>query len=315
MAQALHALITFDCPPEVLEPLRALGVHIERSPPQDSEAQMCRAIANKHALLCHPFAPVTRAVIAAAPYLRVVSTAAVGYDNIDLAELRERGIALGHTPGLVVEATADVAYALILGVMRRMFSGDRYARAGGWLASPDALGHDLAGKVLGILGMGAIGMAVARRARASGMSIAYANRRPRSDAPEASYLSLDALLAAADCLCILAPLSPQTYRLVDAAALAKMKPGAYLVNAARGAIVDTHALYDALASGRLAGAAVDVIDPEPIGPGHPLLSLATFSLTPHIGTSTVETRLAMTRLCVANAAAALRGEPMPAAVT
>jgi len=314
MLQSLRALITWDCSPALLEPLRALDVAVEHIPHQDDEAELCRAIADKHALLCHPFARVTRAVIDAAPQLRVVSTVAVGYDNIDLAPLRERNIPLGHTPGVVVESTADVTYGLILGVMRRLFSGDRYVRANAWPGGMDALGNDLAGKLLGIVGMGAIGMSVARRARASGMRIAYTNRNPRADAGDAAFLPLGELLANADCLCVLAPLSVETYRLVDAAALAKMKRGAYLVNAARGAIVDTGALYDALASGHLAGAAVDVLDPEPIGADHPLLSLPTFTITPHVGTGTVETRRAMASLCVANAAAGLRGEPLVAQV-
>ena len=314
MSDSSRALITWDCPPQLLEPLEALGVTVERAPRQDLEAEMLHAIADKVALLCHPFAPVTQAVIDAAPLLRVVSTVAVGYDNIDLAALRQRGIPLGHTPGVVVEATADVTFGLILGVMRRMFSGDRFVRAGKWTGGMDVLGTDLAGKTLGILGMGAIGMSVARRARASNMKIAYFNRNRRDDAPDATYCTLDELLATADCLCILAPLSPQTHRIVDAAAIAKMKRGAYLVNAARGGLVDTQALYDALESGRLAGAAVDVLDPEPIDADHPLLTLPTFSITPHIGTGSIETRMAMARMCVANAVAGLRGEPLLAAV-
>ncbi len=310
MPDHLRALITWDCPPSLLNPLREIGVTVEHTPRQDLEADLLRKIADKAALLCHPFSPISRAVIEAAPHLRVVSTVAVGYNNIDLAVLRERGIPLGHTPGVVVEATADITYGLILAVMRRMISGDRYVRAGSWLGGMDALGNDLAGKTLGIFGMGAIGMSVARRARASNMQIAYTNRNPRSDAGDARFCTFDELLATADCLCILAPLSPQTHRIVDAAALAKMKRGAYLVNAARGGLVDTQALYDALASGHLAGAAVDVLDPEPIGADHPLLGLPTFSITPHIGTGSIETRTSMQRLCIANAVAGLLGEPL-----
>lgn len=314
MPDLTRALITWDCPPPLLEPLEALGVTVEHTSRQDSETEMRAALGDKVALLCHPFSPVTRAMIDAAPHLRVVSTVAVGYNNIDLGALRDRGIPLGHTPGVVVEATADITFGLILGVMRRMFSGDRYVRDGKWMGGMDALGNDLAGKTLGIFGMGAIGMSVARRARASNMKIAYSNRNRRDDAPDATYCSFDELLATADCLCILAPLSPETHHIINAAALAKMKPGAYLVNAARGGLVDTQALHDALASGRLAGAAVDVLDPEPIGADHPLLTLPTFSITPHIGTGSVETRMAMARMCIANAVAGLRGEPLLAAV-
>ncbi|GAC1307266.1 MAG: D-glycerate dehydrogenase [Vulcanimicrobiaceae bacterium] len=310
MSQPLRALLTWPCPDDLLVPLRALDVAIVRLERQDSQAAMCAAIADKHALLCHPFAPITRAVIDAAPDLRVVSTSAVGYDNIDLGALRERGIPLGHTPGVVVESTADLTYALIVGIMRRIFAGDRYVRAGGWLVATDALGHDLARKTLGIVGMGAIGLAVARRARTSGMRVIYANRRPRADAPDATFATFDELLREADCVTALAPLSPETAKMFDARAFAAMKDGAYFVNAARGGLVDTDALHDALASGRLAAAAVDVLDPEPIGADHPLLALPNFFITPHIGTATYETREAMAALCVANAVAGLRGEPL-----
>lgn len=287
-----------------------MDVEIERLERQESVPDMIAAIAGKHALLCHPFAPLRREILDAGGDLRVVSTVAVGYDNIDIAALRERGIAIGHTPGVVVESTADVTYALILGIMRRIFIGDRYVRAGSWLGGMDALGNDLAGKTLGIVGMGAIGMAVARRARASGMRIAYANRRPRTDAGDAKFLSFDELLAAADCVCVLAPFSRETAKMFDATAFAKMKSGAYFVNAARGGIVDTQALHDTLASGHLAAAGVDVLDPEPIGADHALLALPNFFITPHIGTATYETRGAMAARCVANAVAGLRGEPL-----
>jgi glyoxylate reductase len=173
----------------------------------------------------------------------------------------------------------------------------------------------LRAKTLGIVGMGAIGTAVARRAAASGMRIIYSNRRPNADAPAgARFVTRDELLATADCVCVLAPLTAETRGMFDAAAFAAMKPGAYFVNAARGALVDSRALYDALAGGKLAGAAVDVLDPEPIGADHPLLQLDNFFITPHIGTATVETRTAMQALCIANAVAGLRGEPLPAEV-
>jgi glyoxylate reductase len=314
MLQPLRALLTWDCPDDLLAPLRTMDVHVTRVGRQQSQDEMCAAIADKHALLCHPFAPVPRAVIDAARELRVVSTVAVGYDNIDLAALRERGIPLGHTPGVVVESTADIAYALILGIMRRVFAGDRYVRAGSWPQAMDALGTDLAGKTLGIVGLGAIGLAVARRARASGMRIVYSNRRPRSDAPEATFATIDTLLREADCVCAMVPFSAETAKLFDARTFAKMKRGAYFVNAARGGIVDTQALHDALASGQLTAAAVDVLDPEPIGADHPLLALPNFFITPHIGTATYETRGAMAALCVANAVAGLRGEPLVAPV-
>jgi glyoxylate reductase len=314
---AMRALLTWPCPPSILAPLAAMGVSIESlAPGAETSAGMQAAIVGKDALLCHPFVPVDAAVVEAGhERLRVISTYAVGYDNIDLGACRKYGIPVGHTPGVVVEATADIAYALILSVMREIIAGDRYVRAGKWMGGLAPLGRDLFGKTLGILGMGAIGKAVARRALASGMRIAYTNRRPAAGAPtEVEFVSFDALLERSDCLVILAPLSAQTRGIIGAAALAKLKPGAFLVNAARGPLVDSQALYDALAGGRLAGAAVDVVDPEPLPADHPLLTLPNFFVTPHIGTATVETRHAMATLSVANAVAGLRGEPLPAAV-
>jgi len=312
---AMRALLAWPCPPQLLEPLVRMDVTVVPYAGDPSEDALKAAIAGQHALICTPWTPVTRDVVAAADVLRVVSTVAVGYDNIDVTALRERGIRVGHTPGVVVEATADLTYGLILAVMRRIIAGDRFVRRGEWPGGIDALGHDLRAKTLGIIGLGAIGSAVARRASASGMRIAYANRRPKPDAPaEAVFLPLDDLLATADCVCVLAPLSEATRGMIDARALAKMKRGSFLVNAARGGLVDTGALYDALASGHLAGAAADVMEPEPIGAEHPLLTLPNFFITPHIGTATFETRSAMGELCIANAVAGLRGEPLPAEV-
>jgi glyoxylate reductase len=315
-AREVHALLTWPCPADILAPLTDMGVIVEPlARGADNEAGMCAAIAGKDALLCHPWVPVTAAVIAAGDRLRVVSTYAVGYDNIDVAACKAHRVLLGHTPGVVVEPTADVTYALILSVMREIISGDRYVRAGKWLGGIAPHGVDLWGRTLGIIGMGAIGSAVARRAMASGMKIAYSNRKPKADAPPgATFLTLDDLLANADCVVVLAPLNAQTRGMIGAKEFAKMKPGAFFVNAARGALVDTQALYDTLSSKHLRGAAVDVLEPEPIGADHPLLALPNFFITPHIGTATDDTRRAMATLMVANAVAGLRGDPLPAAV-
>ncbi|GAC1418668.1 MAG: D-glycerate dehydrogenase [Candidatus Velthaea sp.] len=315
-ATARRALLTWDCPAPILAPLREMDVAIDRIPDAQLTVPGLRAaLPGVHALLATPLFPIPAEVIEAGDALRIISTYAVGYDNIDLQACKQRGVLVGHTPGVVVEATADVTYALILGIMRNIMAGDRYVRTGGWLKAHPSLGHDLRGKTLGIVGMGAIGTAVARRAMASGMKIAYTNRRPKSDAPaSATFMPLDDLLAHADCIAVLAPANAETRKMFDAATFAKMKRGAYFVNAARGVLVDTQALHDALASGHLTGAAVDVLDPEPIGPDHPLLTLPNFFITPHIGTATYETRDAMATLMVANAVAGLRGEPLPAPV-
>lgn len=311
------ALLTWPCPAELLTPLAALEVDIvSLGPGAATQAGMIAAIAGRSVLLCHPGVPVGAPVIEAGrEHLRVVSTVAVGYDNIDVATCRKYAIAVGHTPGVVVEATADLTYGLIVAVMRGIISGDRFVRAGGWVNGPAPLGHDLRGKTLGIVGMGAIGTAVARRAAVSGMTVAYTNRRPAApNGVNAEFLALDRLLARADCVVVLAPLSEQTRGMFDAATFGAMKRGAYFVNAARGPLVDTLALCAALESGQLGGAAIDVVDPEPIPAEHPLLALPNLFVTPHIGTATYETRSAMASLMVANAVAALRGEPLPAPV-
>jgi glyoxylate reductase len=312
----MRALITWPCPADILAPLTDMGVILDPlARGADNEAGMCAAVAGKDALLCHPWVPVNATVLDAGKQLRIVSTYAVGYDNIDVAACKARGILLGHTPGVVVEPTADVTYALILSVMRQIIAGDQYVRTGAWLKGIAPHGVDLWGRTLGIIGMGAIGSAVARRAMASGMKIAYTNRRPKPDAPAgAEFLALDDLLARADCIVVLAPLNAETRGMIGPAEFAKMKPGAFFVNAARGALVNTQALYDALASGHLRGAAVDVLEPEPIGADHPLLTLPNFFITPHIGTATDDTRRSMAMLMVANAVAGLRGDPLPAAV-
>jgi glyoxylate reductase len=316
-ADRAKALLTWPCPTHLLAPLDALDVDIEPlAEGAGTSAGMQAAIAGKIALLCHPWVPVDAAVIdAGRASLRVVSTVAVGYDNIDVAACRRYGIAVGHTPGVVVEATADLTYGLILAVMRGIISGDRFVRTGRWLSGQAPLGHDLQAKTLGIVGMGAIGTAVARRASASGMTIVYTNRRPAAATPvPAQFLALTDLLARADCVVILAPLTAATHGMMNAEAFAQMKRGAYFINAARGPLVDSGALYEALVSGQLGGAAVDVVDPEPLPSEHPLLALPNFFITPHIGTATYETREAMVRLMVANAVAGVRGEPLPAAV-
>ena len=312
----LRALLTWDAPERLLEPLFRIGVRVDRLPEDDrTELGLRAAIGNYHALLCAPPLPVTERVLDAAECLRVVSTWSVGYDPIDVPACRARGIAVGHTPGVVVEATADIAFALVLAVMRGIICGDRFVRSGAWATTNPTYGTDLRAKTLGIIGMGAIGTAVARRAIASGMQIVYANRTPRIDAPPgATLLTLDALLERADTVVLLAPATAQTRKMMNAPAFARMQPGAFFVNASRGSLVDTQALHAALASGQLGGAAVDVLDPEPIGADHPLLALPNFFITPHIGTATKETRRAMAELCIANAVAGLRGEPLPAAV-
>jgi glyoxylate reductase len=251
---------------------------------------------------------------AAGPSLRVVANVAVGYDNIDVAACARRGIVATNTPGVLVDATADIAMALILASTRRMGEGERMIRAGGsWSWSMFfMLGTGLQGKTLGIVGLGRIGTATARRARAFGMRIAYAGRRRADPALEAELdaapLALDELLAAADVVSIHCPLNDATRHLIDARRLALMKPAAHLVNTSRGPVVDEAALAEALRDGVIAGAGLDVFELEPaIDPG--LLELENVVLIPHLGSATIETRTAMGVLAAKNAVAVLRGEP------
>lgn len=259
---------------------------------------------------------VDGAFLDAAPRLRIVANVAVGYNNIDVAACRERGVIVTNTPGVLTDATADLAMALILMVTRRLGEGERLIRSGTpWQWGMFMmLGTGLQGRRLGIVGMGGIGVALAERARAFGMEIAYHNRSAVTpDVAErlaAVRLDLDDLLATSDIVSINCPYSPATHHLIDTAALARMRPTAFLVNTARGPIVDEAALVDALRSGVIAGAALDVFENEPtVHPG--LLDLDNAVLVPHLGSATVETRTAMATLAARNAAAVLGGgEPL-----
>jgi glyoxylate reductase len=256
---------------------------------------------------------------AAGPQLRVVANVAVGYDNVDVAACTARGVRFTNTPGVLTEATADIAFALILMATRRLGEGERLLRARApWNWSMGfMLGTGIQGKTLGIVGLGQIGTAVARRARAFGMAIAYTGRR-RAPAGleaelEASFLGIDELLATADVVSLHLPLNEETHHLVDAGRLAQMKPTAFLVNTTRGPVVDEQALATALATGAIAGAGLDVFEREP--EVHPdLLGLDNVVLLPHLGSATVETRTAMAVLAARNAIAVLEGVEPPTPV-
>lgn len=250
----------------------------------------------------------------AAPRLRIVANVAVGYNNIDVEACARRGVVVSNTPGVLTDATADLAMALILMVTRRLAEGERLIRSGEpWKWGMFMmLGSGIQGRQLGIIGMGGIGQALAERARAFGMTIAYQNRRPVAAEVEqrldARRLELDDLLATSDVVSINAPYSPETHHLIDAAALSRMRPTAYLVNTARGAIVHEAALVEALRNGTIAGAALDVYEHEPeVDPG--LRELDNAVLVPHLGSATVETRTAMAELAARNVVSVLSGQP------
>jgi glyoxylate reductase len=250
---------------------------------------------------------------AAGPGLRIVANVAVGYDNVDVGACAARGVVVTNTPGVLTEATADLAFALILMATRRLGEGERLIRAQTpWSWSMFfMLGSGIQGKTLGIVGLGKIGQATARRARAFGMEIAYSGRRRASTEAEAElgarFLSFEELLGVADVISLHCPLSAETRHLIDAAALDRMKPTAFLVNTTRGPVVDEAALAAALRGGAIAGAGLDVFEREP--EVHPdLLGLENVVLIPHLGSATVETRTAMGVLAARNVVAVLAGE-------
>jgi glyoxylate reductase len=256
---------------------------------------------------------------AAGPQLKVVANVAVGYDNIDVPACTERGIVAANTPGVLTEATADIALGLILAATRRLGEGERLIRSGqAWKWGMFfLLGSSLQGKTLGVVGMGGIGQATARRAKAFGMEIVYQSRSEidPSIAAElgARRVELNELLAISDVVSLHCPYGPATHHLIGAKELASMKSSAYLVNTARGPIVDEAALASALRDGQIAGAGLDVFENEPtVHPG--LLELENVVLVPHLGSATVETRTAMAMLAADNALAVLSNERPPAPI-
>ena len=254
---------------------------------------------------------------AAGPQLQVVANVAVGYDNIDVPACVERGVVATNTPAVLTEATADIAMMLILMATRRAGEGERVIRSGQpWKWGMFyLLGTGLQGKTLGVVGMGAIGVATARRARAFGMNVIYQSLFELSPEVAAELdarrvFELDELVATADVVSLHCPYSPETHHLIGAAQFAAMRETAYLVNTARGPIVDEAALVDALPNGQIAGAGLDVYEREPlVEPG--LLELDNVALLPHLGSATIETRTAMATLAAGNALAVLRGEHPP----
>jgi glyoxylate reductase len=241
----------------------------------------------------------------AAPKLRAISNYAVGVDNIDLEAATARAVPVGNTPGVLTETTADLAVALMLGIARRLVDGDAYVRRGEWRTWEPGLllGHDLFGATVGIVGFGRIGQAVARRLEGFDCNVLHSSR--------SGGVPFEELLERSDFVSLHTPLTPDTRGLVGEQALLRMKPTAYLVNTARGPVVDTAALAAALHAGEIAGAAVDVTDPEPLPADHPLLEAPNLLVLPHLGSATHATRERMADMAVDNLLAGLRGERMP----
>jgi glyoxylate reductase len=311
-------VVTRRIPEPALEILRSAGeVWLSPLDRALSAPELLDAVCGADALVTLLHDRVDAAVLdAAGPQLRVVANVAVGYDNVDVAEATDRGVLVTNTPGVLTDATADLAMALILMVTRRLAEGERLIRA----RTPwrwhmfMLLGSGLQGKTLGMVGCGAIGQATARRARAFGMRICY-SQRTRLPSPveaelAAKHVELEECLARADVVSLHCPLTPQTRHLIDGERLRQMKRTACLINSARGPIVDEAALVDALREGVIAGAALDVFEREPeVEAG--LLELDNVVLIPHLGSATIETRTEMGVLAARNAVAALHGMAAP----
>ncbi|MBK9349786.1 MAG: D-glycerate dehydrogenase [Sulfuritalea sp.] len=303
--------------PEVLEHLRP---HFEVD---DNQADVIlgvdglkRRLADKAGVMTAVSDPVNAEVIAAAPHLKAVCNFAVGYNNIDLAACTRAGIMATNTPGVLDDTTADLAWALLMATARHIQTSEHWLRAGHWqgFRMMDWLGTDVHHATLGILGMGRIGQAVARRALGFDMKVIYHNRSrlpaEKEAACRATWVDKEALLREADFLVLLLPYSPESHHIIGAAELALMKPTAHLINVARGGIVDDAALISALRQRRLSGAALDVFEGEPaLNPG--FLELDNVALTPHIGSSSRATRLAMAMTAANNLIAALSGQRPP----
>ncbi len=285
----------------------------EVPPPHDETVRRVRGV---DGLVCLLTDAIDREVMKAAGLqLKVISACSVGVDNIDLAAATERGIPVGNTPGVLTDATADLAFTLLLAAARRVVEADRFVKKGAWKTwgLDILLGADLRAATLGIIGFGRIGRAVAHRASGFGMRILFTE--PGQATPEAgleaAQVDLDTLLTQSDFITLHTPLTPETRGLINQAAFEKMKPTAILVNTSRGPVVDMAALYQALSSKRILAAALDVTDPEPIPPSSPLLTLENCIVVPHIASASVKTREKMSQMAAENLIAGLKGERLP----
>jgi glyoxylate reductase len=322
MADKPRVFVTRELPGRGIEALQGVAdVEVWPGDNPPSREVLREKVADADGLLSLITDRIDEGLLASAPRLRIVSTMAVGYDNIDVAACTRRGVLVTNTPGVLTETTADLAFALMLGWSRRLVEGERMVREGRWGEwHPSAfLGRDVHGATLGIVGLGAIGQAVARRARGFGMRVLYTSRQRKPDAERelgVEWRTLSALLAESDFVSLHVALTPETRGLIGARELALMKPDAVLVNTARGAVVDQAALVQALSEGRIGGAALDVFEQEPLAPDDPLLKLSNVLVAPHVGSATVETRTRtrMADLAFENLRAFFAGEWAPCVV-
>src|SRR3954466_1156987 len=303
-------LVTRRLPSSVLAKLHAAAaVDLYTGDAAIPPEELRERVRGKDALVCLLTDAIDRSVIDAGASLKVIANVAVGYNNVDVAHARGRGIVVTNTPDVLTESVADFTWALILAITRRLSEGERLLRRGEWKgwALDFMLGSELRGKQLGLVGLGRIGRAVAARAPAFGMKVAYTSRR-ELDHPGAEPMSLDRLLLTSDIVSLHVPLTDETRHLIDKRALTRMKRSAYLINTARGPIVDEEALAWALQQHLLAGGALDVYEQEPAVPAD-LLKLENVLLVPHLASATTETRTGMADRAAENVIAVLAGRP------
>jgi lactate dehydrogenase-like 2-hydroxyacid dehydrogenase len=288
------------------------GINEERG----VDSKLIKHLDKAEGILCLLDDPIPAELLERAPNLKVISSMAVGVDNIDVAACTRLGIPVGHTPGVLTEGTADLTVALLLAVCRQLPTASEDARQGRWINwDPTGwLGVDLNNSIVGIVGLGKIGTAVGERLSAFGAQIIFTNRSPQPEKEKrlnATQVNLDELLRTSDFICLHAPLTEETSNLINEQAFQKMKSSAILINAARGAIVDTPALTRALEEGHIRAAGLDVTDPEPLPPSHPLYQLDNCLITPHIGSATFQIRQTMAKIALENLSAGIKGIRLP----
>ena len=286
----------------------------EDPPPKDV---IIREVRNIEGLMCLLTDPIDMEVVNAGKDLKVISQVAVGYDNIDVETATRRGIYVTNTPGVLTETTADLTWALLMAVARRVVEADKYVRRGDWKIPWGLmmmLGSDVYGKTIGIVGLGRIGLAIARRAKGFDMRILYHSRTRKPDLEKElgiKYVDFETLVKESDFITLHVPLTPETHHMISEKELELMKNTAYMINTSRGPIVDEAALYKALKEGWIKGAALDVYEKEPTDPDNPLLKLDNVVLTPHIGSASVETRTRMAVMAAENLVSVLDGKIPP----
>jgi glyoxylate reductase len=291
-------------------------VNTSQEPAQSDE--LMRQVSDKDGIICLPGDKIDKALIEMAHHLKAISTFSVGFEHIDVKEATKRGIYVGYTPGILTDATADMAFTLLLSMARKIPQSDHFVRAGGWkvAGSPRHLfGTSVWGTMIGIIGLGRIGKAMAERAHGFNMKVLYTDSA-RLDTEEekdlgVNYRSFDDLLRESDFVSVHTPLTPETRHLINAEKLKLMKPSAIIINTARGSVIDEEALIVALKENWIAGAALDVYEKEPLDPKNPLLALDNVVIIPHMGSATTQTRSAMSELAARNLLAVLQGTPPP----